>query len=323
MADGLLAGIGRATITPPLGTWLCGFAGREHGCDTVLDDLYATTLVLANDETSIAIITCDVCGLPTQQVVALRALIAERTGINPANVLINTSHTHSGPFTSIRDDMLAHERAYCTTLIHAIAGTVELAQQSLEACRITHGAGSVAVNVNRRLLSEAGWAGMGENLGGAIDRTVQLLRVDTSEGEPLAALVHYACHPVVIQPPSVAVSADFVGVARGLFEAASGATMLFLQGACGNINPIGQRAEIDMRERPLGRGQRNWRRGAESVLAQRTAHGLRRRGTTRSHTRSGAGDADARSTYTQRAAGSVKWAYPCPPLLDAAARRRR
>ena len=254
MADGLQAGIGRATITPPLGTWLCGFAGREHGCDTVLDDLYATTLVLANDETSIAIITCDVCGLPTQQVVALRALIAERTGINPANVLINTSHTHSGPFTSIRDDMLAHERAYCTTLIHAIAGTVELAQQSLEACRITHGAGSVAVNVNRRLLSEAGWAGMGENLGGAIDRTVQLLRVDTSEGEPLAALVHYACHPVVIQPPSVAVSADFVGVARGLFEAASGATMLFLQGACGNINPIGQRAEVDMQERLWGVG---------------------------------------------------------------------
>ena len=70
MADGLQAGIGRATITPPLGTWLCGFGGREHGCDAILDDLYATTLVLANDETSLAIITCDVCGLPSQQVAA-------------------------------------------------------------------------------------------------------------------------------------------------------------------------------------------------------------------------------------------------------------
>ncbi len=254
MADGLQAGVGRATITPPLGTWLCGFAGREHGCDSILDDLYATTLVLANDETTIAIVTCDVCGLPTQQVAALRAQITERTGIPAANVLINTSHTHSGPITSLRDDMAAHERAYTTTLIYSIAGTVELAQQNLEACRISHDAGSVAANVNRRLIHESGWAGMGENLGGAIDRTVQLLRVDTAEGEPLAALVHYACHPVVIQPPSVAVSADFVGVARGLFEAASGATMLFLQGACGNINPIGQRAEIDMQERLWGVG---------------------------------------------------------------------
>ena len=254
MADVLRAGVGRATITPPLGTWLCGFAGRERGCDAVLDDLYATTLVLANDETAVAIVTCDVCGLPTQQVAALRALITERTGIPGAHVLINTSHTHSGPFTSIHDDMHAHERAYSTTLIHTIAGTVEMAQQDLEACQITHGAGSAAVNVNRRLLSQAGWAGMGENAAGAIDRTVQALRVDTAAGEPLAALVHYACHPVVIQPPSLAVSSDFVGVARGLFEAASGATMLFLQGACGNINPIGQRAEIDMRERLWGVG---------------------------------------------------------------------
>lgn len=254
MADVLQAGVGRATITPPLGTWLCGYGGREHGCDSILDDLYATTLVLATDETSIAIVTCDVCGLPTQQVATLRALITERTGIPGTNVLINTSHTHSGPVTSARDDMSAHELAYTTTLIHTIAGTSELAQQNLEACRITHGAGSVAANVNRRVLRGGKVSTMGENLGGAIDRTLQLLRVDTEEGEPLAALVHYACHPVVLQPPSVAVSADFVGVARGLFEAASGATMLFLQGACGNINPVGQRAEIDMQERLWGVG---------------------------------------------------------------------
>ena len=254
MADGLQAGIGRATITPPLGTWLCGFGGREHGCDAILDDLYATTLVLANDETSLAIITCDVCGLPSQQVAALRSLIEERSGIPANHVLVNTSHTHSGPFTSIHDDMSAHERAYSTTLVHAIAGSVEMAQRNLEACRITHGAGSVAVNVNRREMRSPGGMVLGENARGALDTTVQMLRVDTDEGEPLAALVHYACHPVVLYPPSHAVSADFVGVARGLFEAASGATMLFLQGACGNINPIGQRAEIDMQERLWGVG---------------------------------------------------------------------
>ncbi|MDE2817246.1 MAG: neutral/alkaline non-lysosomal ceramidase N-terminal domain-containing protein [Chloroflexota bacterium] len=254
MADVLQAGVGRATITPPLGTWLCGFGNREHGCDAILDDLYATTLVLATDETAIAIISCDVCGLPTQQVAALRALVTERTGIPAPHILINTSHTHSGPITSASDDMSEHELAYTKTLIHTIAGSVEMAQQSPEACRVSHGAGSVAANVNRRVLRDGKVATMGENLGGAIDRTLQLLRIDTVEGEPLAALVHYACHPVVLHPPSHAVSADFIGVARGLFEAATGATMLFLQGACGNINPIGQRGELDMRERLWGVG---------------------------------------------------------------------
>ncbi|MCY4438035.1 MAG: neutral/alkaline non-lysosomal ceramidase N-terminal domain-containing protein [Chloroflexi bacterium] len=254
MANGLQAGVGRATITPPLGTWLCGFGNREHGCDAILDDLYATTLVLANDEITIAIVSCDVCGIPSQQVAALRALIAERTDIPAAHVLVNTSHTHSGPFTSIHDDMSDHERAYSTNLVHAIAGSVEMAQSSLEACRITHSAGSVAVNVNRRQTHTGGSMVLGENARGALDTTVQLLRIDTDDGEPLAAMVHYACHPVVLFPPSHAVSADFVGVARGLFEAASGATMLFLQGACGNINPIGQRSEMDMQERLWGVG---------------------------------------------------------------------
>ena len=254
MANGLRAGVGRATITPPLGTWLCGFGNREHGCDAILDDLYATTLVIANDETTIAIVSCDVCGIPSQQVAVLRALIAERTGIPASNVLVNTSHSHSGPFTSIHDDMSDHERAYSANLVHAIAGSVEMARNNLEACRISHGAGSVAVNVNRRQRHTDGGMTLGENARGALDTTVQLLRVDTEEEEPLAALIHYACHPVVLYPPSHAVSADFVGVARGLFEAASGATMLFLQGACGNINPIGQRSEMDMQERLWGVG---------------------------------------------------------------------
>ncbi len=254
MAEGLRAGVGRATITPPMGTWLCGFGGREHGCDAILDDLYVTSLVLANGDTTLAVVTCDVCGLPSQQVAALRELVAEQTGIPAAHVLVNTSHTHSGPFTSIHDDMSSHERAYSTNLVHTLAGTVNVAHSNLEACRITHGAGSVAVNVNRREMQAAGGMILGENARGALDTTVQMLRVDTDEGEPLAALIHYACHPVVLTPPSHAVSADFVGVARGLFEAASGATMLFLQGACGNINPIGQRAGIDMQERQWGVG---------------------------------------------------------------------
>lgn len=58
-------------------------------------------------------------------------------------------------------------------------------------------------------------------------------------GAPLATLINYACHPVILGPPSLAVSADYVGQVRESVEAATDAPMLFIQGACADINPLG------------------------------------------------------------------------------------
>jgi hypothetical protein len=45
------------------------------------------------------------------------------------------------------------------------------------------------------------------------------------------------CHTVVLGPKTTALSPDFIGPAREIVEAATGAPCLFLQGAAGNINP--------------------------------------------------------------------------------------
>ena len=54
---------------------------------------------------------------------------------------------------------------------------------------------------------------------------------------PLAVVVNYACHPVSLGGQMRLVSADFPGVAREVVERLVGGTALFLQGACGDINP--------------------------------------------------------------------------------------
>ena len=77
------AGVGRTTLTPPLGTPLIGYGGREHGADTIRDDIYATSLVLSDGETKIALITCDLCALPIQQVRYVQRRI-EATHRHPA-----------------------------------------------------------------------------------------------------------------------------------------------------------------------------------------------------------------------------------------------
>jgi hypothetical protein len=55
--------------------------------------------------------------------------------------------------------------------------------------------------------------------------------------EPVAVLVNYACHGVSLNSQIRLLSADFVGVMRGVVEDLVGGTALYVQGACGNINP--------------------------------------------------------------------------------------
>jgi hypothetical protein len=64
-----------------------------------------------------------------------------------------------------------------------------------------------------------------------------VVRIDSQEGRPLAALVNYTCHPIFAGAASRLISPDYPGPLRRTVERITGATCLFLQGATGNINP--------------------------------------------------------------------------------------
>src|ERR1022692_2717068 len=71
-----------------------------------------------------------------------------------------------------------------------------------------------------------------------VDPTVMVLRVDGENGNPIAVLVNYACHPVVLGPENLQYSPDYPGqMKRTVEEAFPGAVCFFLQGGAGNINP--------------------------------------------------------------------------------------
>jgi hypothetical protein len=78
-----------------------------------------------------------------------------------------------------------------------------------------------------------------------IDREYATIRLDRADGGPLAVLFHYACHPVVMGGDNYRYSADYVGGACGVVEAKLKAKCLFLQGACGNINPYLDKTPLD------------------------------------------------------------------------------
>jgi hypothetical protein len=59
------------------------------------------------------------------------------------------------------------------------------------------------------------------------------------DGESIATLFSYGCHPVVMGPRAHVASADFPGAARDVVEQSLGGLSLFLQACGGNINPVG------------------------------------------------------------------------------------
>ncbi len=243
----LHAGVGRTTLTPPLGTPLIGYGGRERGADAIRDDIYATSLVLSDGETTVALVTCDLCVLPIRQVRYVQRLIKERTGIPPAHVMINTSHAHSGPLTTFNEETPESVRQVVVALLDGIAESVVQAVAALVPCRLSAGRGTVEASINRRKRNGYSDAVTPEFPEGTVDPDLHVVRIDGLYGTPLAVVTAYACHPVALRPPSHAISADFVCALRATVEQQVGAPLLFAQGAAGNLVPIGP--EMEMEER--------------------------------------------------------------------------
>jgi hypothetical protein len=110
--------------------------------------------------------------------------------------------------------------------------------------RVGAGSGSCHININRReILQDGTLRGLpflGRNPNGIADREVGVLRVDDAEsGKPLAVLLSYACHPVVLGP-NLEISADYVGFAVNFVEQTlgTGTVVLFANGAQGDMNSI-------------------------------------------------------------------------------------
>jgi hypothetical protein len=250
MAADLKAGVARVTVTPPIGIPMFGFAGRGPAAG-IHDDLIATALVLEGPQADLsgeaqgagvsrlAIIACDLLFLRAEEIRAVREAIARLTDVPPDNVVIACSHTHYGPLTEPdRDEQGSQVESYLANLVHLLAGAVAMARDRVVPCRLGFGQGEVRIGINRREQTADGQIILGQNPLGPVDPRVAVLRIDGGDGQPLAAVLNYACHPVSLGSKCTDISADFPGTARRLVEDETGAMCLFLQGATGNINPL-------------------------------------------------------------------------------------
>lgn len=241
--EGLKAGVAKVDITPPAGVRMWGYFDRLTPAQGVLDPLFARVLVLEAGAKRLALVDLDL-GRPfgPAALAHLRDRVRESSGITYA--LVQATHTHAGPV--VMDEYAGGEPAWEVTDLDRIARAVDTAHEHAAPARLGVGYGDVYIGYNRRRVNPDGtvtmfWRNSQRQPTSPVDPTVAVLRVDGSDGKPLAILVNYSCHPVTFGPDNLQFSADFPGVmsktVEGAFQDGGSAPLaFFLQGAPGDIN---------------------------------------------------------------------------------------
>ena len=241
----LKAAVAKVDITPPPGLPMYGFLDRikDNKLSTgTLDPLFARILLLEAGEKRLALITLDLGRTFNEsELTQMRQEVQRAAGVS--YFIVTASHTHSGPNLL---DSYPRDRApeWEASAIKKIVASVSEAATHLVEARIGTGRGEVYIGYNRRQLHPEGsvsmlWTNPEKQPTFPIDPTVLVLRIDDNQGNPLALLVNYACHPVVLGSDNLQYSADFVGAMASTVEAAFDHAPLcfYLQGGDGDINP--------------------------------------------------------------------------------------
>jgi hypothetical protein len=273
--QGLRVGAVNLTINPELGMAKGGLRLFGSPIESIDDDLYLGALVLESGGVTLCLIACDLGNSRTEEALEIRTRVANALEIPVVNVMFNLSHNHSAADlptmlhgNADAQDISRSEKYFESVVEQAVlAATTAQAQQ--RPARMAHAWGVSDLNIYRRE-----WNGdqdvLGEVPDHEIDDSVGVIRFDDLEGNPIAIVFRYSCHPVVNGAQSPTLSADFPGPARKIIEKNVGGTALFLQGCGGNINPqVGIGYEKDCSEEVYRMGTAL---GAEVV---RVALGLR------------------------------------------------
>lgn len=231
----LRAGVAAADITPPVGIPMGGYWGRHSGATGVHDGLAARVITFRCGSQRAALITLDLVGLGAKTVSNMRESIANATPVPAENVMVCCSHTHAGPLTVPFRGMGKMDPGYLSSLQDKVLRTVMLATQAEQPAHLAYARVPARLGVNRREDTAHGTR-IGQNWKGPVAHYAHVVRVDGRAGLR-AVLFSHACHGVVLGSRNHLISADWPGAAARHIEAVVGAIPLFVNGACGDVNP--------------------------------------------------------------------------------------
>lgn len=230
-------GVGKTDITPTEPMRLYGYSARTAPFIGIYDHLFCRSVVLDDGETKAAVISLDSGTIPLGNwLQKIRAHLAEKYDID--HVFLAATHSHAAPYLGTHDKPIP----WNGVIVERIYESVELALTKMQIAQFSIGGGAVDITYDRRVVGDAGnvtmlWQNHDRRPTKPVDQRINVLHVQNMQNEPIATLVHYACHPVISGSKNNRVSAEIPGAICDYVNKAVGGECVFLQGACGDINP--------------------------------------------------------------------------------------
>lgn len=227
----LRAGAATSNVTPPLGQSIIG-GWQPYPAGHIHDELQARCLVLDDGSVKVAVVICDILGLPRELIDAAKDRITAAIGVPNSHILIAATHTHSattarGPKGVVWPDELTDYQEF---LVTRIADGVQRAANNLEPAVIGWGSAAEPSEVFNRRWEVTDPALLKNPFGkmdqvrmnpprgnaalirpaGPVDPEIGFLCVKSTAGQPIALLANYSLH-YVGGVPRGDVSADYFG----------------------------------------------------------------------------------------------------------------
>jgi neutral ceramidase len=239
-----MAGVARVDVTPREPIFMKGYGSRTKPSEGVRQSLFVKALAIrdASGTTSV-LVTSDLHSYTRRMSDTVAEAAQKRYGLSRERLILNGSHTHSGPAITgetwlrpaedINPEQEAVIRRYTAGLLDQIVEAIGRAIQDLAPAQLSFAQGSAGFGVNRRRVA----AGM-RHLPEVVDQDVPVLNVRGSDGAPRAVVFGYACH-ATSAPADYLIGADWPGYAQAAIEAAvPGTTAMFLNGASADCDPM-------------------------------------------------------------------------------------
>lgn len=224
-ANGLKVGISLRNITPDPLLPVSGGVGIPKPASIKWGELSARALVIIDEEKKIAIVSVDNLGVPKIIGDKIRGLVSL---IQPENILIGASHTHSAPdIYGFADEKgnTATDLKYIDMLINLTADAIKEAADNV-----------VPVHMKAAVGEAKGRIAYNEYAPKLYDPRCGVIQfISPDDNSVVATLVNYAIHPEVVGNDQGVCSPDLIGPLYERIEEKAGGLAIFMNSAVGGM----------------------------------------------------------------------------------------
>jgi hypothetical protein len=248
---GWKAGVSQTVITPTEALWMAGYGGRTAPAEGAHHDLRIRALALEDEKGHRGVLVAtDTLGITKPIYEDVCRLVKDRCGLNRDQIVLNATHTHSGPVLKsglydtypLTPEHIAAIEKYSTKLTGQLVDLIAAAIDNLEPAKVSRGVGTCTFAVNRRTNREPDVPMLREAnlLLGPVDHSVPVLAVHRPDGSLKGVFFLYACHNTTLSWQLWC--GDYAGFAQYALEKKyPGSVALFGMGCGADQNPLPRR----------------------------------------------------------------------------------